>query len=1318
MFQIDFNHLILTNNVFKLLKTGIHNTLNACFDRMTFIAVLALISASFSESLGQQKNNEKIILNWEKHALGTNEEYLPVLKFEGASFQLSRSLLPFFIQTRPSPNGGLAPVVRLTDQQFEKLDAEELKTDLSQITNSEIIISATIVYVRRQPFLEISFIPIRKNPLTSTIEKLISGTLELDYANAQPQNTAAKTSSWSANSVLANGDWYKIAVQSDGIYKLSYSFLRNMGISKSALNSGNVRLFGNGGGMVPQPNSSLRKDDLQENAIQFVDVNQDGAFNESDYFLFYGQGPDRWIYNSTSNHYQHQKNIYSDSTFYFINISQGGSPKRIAAVSTLSPSPTDRNVNTFTDYTFREKNDYNFIKSGREWYGESFDINANQVFSFSIPNINTSSPAYIKSSVIGRTPDGNSAIFASSRFNVSYNGNNIIAHDISEVGTDQLNDFARPSELTAAFTPVSSTINLNYQFIPYNSQSNGWLNYIELNVTRNLVFSGTEYYFRDRNTTASNTSFNLSSGSSGISIWNISDPLNVFLQSYYSPLSGQLQFIAAPGINNISEYVAFTKDAYKIPFVSGTIDNQNLHALPEADFIIITFPDFLPEAERLAEFHRSHDNLRVNVATTADIYNEFSSGSKDVSALRDFVKMFYDRATSSADMPRYLLLFGDASYDYKSRIADNSDFIPTYEGENSLSVLSSYCTDDFYGFMDANEGDLSLSGKVDIGIGRFPVKTVYEGRAMVDKVITYSTTGNANSLNDHRLGDWRTVLCFIADDKDGITHINQSEHVLNNVVSTHLEYNIDKINFDAYQRVSTPGGKKYPEVNEAIDRRMEKGALLMNYTGHGGEVGWAHEQVLTTSMINAWTNINNMPVFVTATCEFSRFDDPQRTSAGELVLLNPKGGGIGLYTTARVAFVNTNESLNTSFVRHLFDPINSEMPRMGDIYRLTKFDNAGVENFVLLGDPALRLAYPKYKIATTAILNAVTQLPSDTMQGLSRIIVKGKVTDTGGQTLTSFNGIVYPTIYDKEVSINTLQNDPESGPFTFKLRKNIIYRGKASVLNGNFSCSFIVPKDIGYQYGSGRLSYYAQNGAEDAIGYDQNFLIGGLSSNGLNDGEGPLIKLYMNNEDFVFGGLTDEHPKLYAVLDDSSGINTVGNGIGHDITATLDGDQKNLMTLNDYYESDLDNFQKGRVLFPMDKVSSGRHSLELKVWDINNNSSKASTEFVVSESAELALQHVLNYPNPFTTHTTFMFEHNKPGVGMWVQVQVFTVTGKLIKTLDKYLVNEGFRNFSLEWDGTDDFGDRIGRGVYIYRLKVRTADGETAHQFERLVVLK
>jgi hypothetical protein len=841
--------------------------------------------------------------------------------------------------------------------------------------------------------------------------------------------------------------------------------------------------------------------------------------------------------------------------------------------------------------------------------------------------------------------------------------------------------------------------------------------------------AGNEMNFRylDTANTGGNRRFEISNPSAGLKIWNVSDHNNVYEQEYINT-NNKIEFTNSITSGSLSEFIAFNSNGYQSATFSGKVDNQNLHSLTNLDYIIITHPDFTSEAERLADFHSTKDNLRSAVVNVKQIFNEFSGGAQDAAGIRDFLRMLYERATTSTDIPRYVLLMGDGSYDLKERIANNTNYITTFQSNESLSLLSSYTSDDFYGCLDPNEGTFNSAELIDIGLGRFPVRTLEEAREMVDKVITYSTVGTINDQtfcagsNSTRLGDWRNVLCFIADDQDNNLHQRQSERIINIVQQNFPVYNVDKIVSDAYQQVSTPGGLRYPDVNDAITKRTEKGALLMNYTGHGGELGWAAEAILNNDMINSWRNTNNLPAFVTATCEFSRYDDPQRTSAGEFVLLNATGGGICLFTTVRLAFAIDNELINSDMMGHMFRPLNGEMPRAGDILRLSKRDNPGNRNITLLGDPALRLAYPKYNVTTTAIEETGTGNTLDTLSALSRVTVKGKVTDANGNALTNFNGVVYPTIYDKSSKIYTLVNDQNgndvSKPDSFNLRKNILYKGKASVVNGEFSCSFIVPKDISFQYGTGRLSYYAHNGEDDAQGFSENFQIGGSSANALNDAKGPEIKLFMNDENFIYGSITNSTPSIYAILFDSSGINTVGNGIGHDITAIVDGNPQQLFVLNDFYESDMDSYQKGRVRYRLDALDEGSHTLTFKAWDINNNSSETTTEFIVASSAGLALERVLNYPNPFTTRTNFMFEHNKPCTGMAIQVQIFTVTGKLVKTIDAYQVCEGFRNTPLEWDGKDDFGDQLAKGVYIYRLRIRTAEGETAQKTERLVLLR
>ena len=505
-------------------------------------------------------------------------------------------------------------------------------------------------------------------------------------------------------------------------------------------------------------------------------------------------------------------------------------------------------------------------------------------------------------------------------------------------------------------------------------------------------------------------------------------------------------------------------------------------------------------------------------------------------------------------------------------------------------------------------------------------------------------------------------------------------------------------------------------------QRVQRGALLINYVGHGGPLGWAEERILTDDDINGWTNYNSLPAFMTATCQFSTADDPSVTSAGELVLLNSKGGGIALFTTCRLAYSEDNFELGQEFYTHFFAPIGNRMPRMGEICMLTKNDYQDVHtrNFLLLGDPALTLAYPKWNVTTTTINGAAVTATSvpDTIKALQKVTIGGYVDDGKGKKLTTFNGVIYPTVYDKAETDYTLANNPDSYRAPFLLQNSILYKGAASVVNGEFTFTFVVPKDIAFQYGFGRLSYYADDQTNDASGNFENFIIGGANPSAPLSTKGPTVKLYMNDTTFAYGGLTDQNPSLYARVIDSSGISTVNNAIGHDITAELDNNNTQVYVLNDYYQADLNSYQSGKVIYAFSGLAHGPHTVDFKVWDVYNNSTEARLEFVVSSSTKLALAHVLNYPNPFTTNTKFFFEYNKPCMPTVVQIEIFTISGKLIKTIRADIECDGYRSDTIEWDGLDDYGDKIGRGVYVYRLKVHTSDGSEADQFQKLVILR
>jgi len=961
------------------------------------------------------------------------------------------------------------------------------------------------------------------------------------------------------------------------------------------------------------------------------------------------------------------------------------------------------------------------LKSGKEWYGDLFDLQTSRNYNFSFPNIIPDSIASIKASLIARS-------YSLSSFNVNA-GTASASVSIAAIPGSYTSDYAKHSTYILDFNPSSSSINIT---LSYNkngvSEAKGWLNYLELNVWRQLYYSGTQLDFRNTSCIGNGniTEFNISNSTSAVEIWDITDSKNIKSQEY-NITGSDIDFKIAT--DSLKEFIAFNGTGFYTPSLNGQISNQNLHALGQYEMIIVTHGNFATQSQDVADFHINRDNMSVAVVKTNEIYNEFSSGKQDPTAIRDFMKMFYDRAVLPEELPRYLLLFGDASYDYKGRISGNTNYVPTYQANNSLVPVSSYVTDDYFGLLDNNEG-LNSEGDLDVGIGRFPVHNTTQANQSVEKINRYTSetdlTQNvvncsyANNISN--FADWRNVICFIADDGDGNLHQNQTERLATIIDTTYKLYNIEKIYLDAYPQVSSPGGERSPEMNNAINQRINKGALIVNYIGHGGEVGWGHERFLEVSDINNWQNKYNMPVFLTATCEFSRYDDPERVSAGEYVFLNPDGGAIAMLTTSRIAFSNSNEQLNKTFINKVFEKnSNGEYYRIGDLIKMCKTENGSsvqIRNFILLGDPALQINYPQYNVETTNI-NGQAVSSTDTIRAMEKVTISGRITDENGIPLTNFNGTLFPTVYDKASTYTTLGLDPPSTyPMNFKLQNNILYKGKVSIVNGIFSFIFIVPKDISYNYDFGKLSYYAKTENADAGGYYDGFTIGGSSSSSVTDNIGPEIQLYMNDESFVFGGMTDEKPVLLAYVVDSSGINTVGNGIGHDMVSIMDENTDESIVLNDYYEADIDSYQSGVVKYPYSALSPGNHRLRMKAWDVYNNSSEAYTEFVVVESAELKLSHVLNYPNPFTTYTEFWFEHNQPCCDLDVIIQIFSITGSIIKTIETTVTTNGYRADPILWDGTDEYGDRIGRGVYIYQIRVKGDNESVAQETGKLVILK
>ncbi|WP_051359869.1 type IX secretion system sortase PorU [Adhaeribacter aquaticus] len=1132
-------------------------------------------------------------------------------------------------------------------------------------------------------------------------------------AQPTPKNTAS--------SVLSTGNWYKLGVTGPGMYKIDHAFLQKLGIQPDVINPKNIGIYGNGGAMLPQANKLSRPDDLHQNAI-YIAGEADNKFDGTDYILFYAPGPHQWQYHEGTKQFTHDYNIYSDTAYYFLTI--GHSPgKRVSQTSIPGSGPL---IETFIDHVYHEQDHVNMLQSGREWYGEIFNSNTRtRDLTFPLPDVVPNSTILVTSAVMANSP--NSSSFTLSANNTplgtqSFTGRG--SHYYHAEGENNIKTY--PVNFNALTTSNSIKLSLTYNNNGI-SEATGYLNYLEVNAERALKLTGNFLAFRSlANRGANNIStFKINNVTENAQVWDVTN-LHAARALPFQVNNDTGTFNTKS--DSLREFVVFTGNNFPAPFTAGKVANQSLHGLNlngDLDFVIITHPLFKAQADKLANHRRTRDQLQVEVVTTQAIYNEFSSGAQDVTAIRDFMRMLYNRRNTSSGKTLYLLLFGDASYDYKSgnntskvRTPNNSNFVPVYESRESLNPLSTYSSDDYYGLLEDQEGvwsedNFSFSETVDIGIGRLPAKTVSEAEVLVNKIIHYDSPQS--------FGRWRNQITLVADDGDGTEHLRDAEEVANMLQQSQPAYNIKKIYLDMFPQEAVPNGQRSKATVAEIEKAIDQGSLILNYTGHGNETSLAHEQIITTSQITNWKNLDKLTFFLTATCEFGRFDDPKRNSGAELALLNKEGGAIGMLTTTRPVFASSNRLLSRNFYQYAFTPVNGEAPRLGSLMLNTKnssISQINNRNFTLLGDPTQQLATSKLQAVIKTINNlSVSETQPDTLKALANITLKGAVLDQANTVKNDFDGILHATIFEKEAIAKTLGDESysnQSNVREIKVRETIIYDGQASVKNGEFQISFVVPKDIAYNFGTGKISLYATDGNKDATGTG-NILVGGTAKTIVEDITPPIIKLFLNNTNFVTGDLTGKEATLLVNLFDESGINTTGLGIGHDITAILDDQTTNPITLNNYYKTKENSYKEGQVSYVINNLSPGPHTLTVKAWDTYNNSSEAVIKFTVSDTDKLALGKISNYPNPFFNQTTFQFSHNRAGEDLHIQIQIFTVTGKLVNTLKTQTTSTYPGTFT--WNGKDERGNPLSRGIYIYKIFVRSMkDGSQTERTNKLIL--
>ena len=1116
--------------------------------------------------------------------------------------------------------------------------------------------------------------------------------------SAQNRNTS--------QSVLATGNWYRISVQQTGIHQVTYENLLELGMDPAGIDPANIRLYGNGGGMLPESNANPRIDDLRENSI-LVFGGVDGSFDPGDYFIFYGEAASNWVYNEQDHHFTHRKNLYSDVTYYFITTDLGPG-KRVQPVWDPDTSSNYTSIR-FMDYAYHDQDERNLIRSGKIWVGEEFNNLQNEYeFPFFFPDALPNSSCRINTFAVARAPSTSTMYI--------YLGDTLVDQfNIELTDLQSTSVYARPKLRASLAMLRSENASIKLKYSLPTPASLAWLNYVEINLFRRLSWTGPQLAFRDPYNIGpdNKTKFLLEQAPPGIVIWDVSDPGGILAVqgTWIDPDSTYRFILPTPALR---QFVAFDGSFYHPVAPLGPVANQNLHGYQPTQMIIIAHPAFLSQAEILAGFHRSNSGITVTVTETDKIYNEFSSGQHDLTAIRDYIRMLYLRA-GAADKPRYILLFGDGSYDYKDRIPNNTNFVPTFQSEESFKFIMTFVTDDYYGIMGEAQGQ-DATGRLDIGMGRFPVTTQEQATAIVEKIICYAQN------NDTTLSSWRNTMTFIADDEDSNMHFHQAEELCDIVGSQYPVFNVNKIYLDAYQLVKTPSGARYPAVNVGINKAIANGSLILNYTGHGGEDGWSGEKVLTIPDIEDWSNAGRLPVFITATCEFSRFDNPERFSAGEMVIVKPNAGAIALYTTTRLALAISNFKLDTSFFRNLMNKdTNGQYLKMGDLLRISKNNNSNsnsIRNFVLLGDPAQTIAFPALNVVTTEINNhPVGPLP-DTLLGLSVVQVKGEVRDAAGNKMTGFNGNLFSKVFDKPVTYRTLGNQPKSYKEFFQLQNVVLSEGRDTVNQGDFTFSFIVPEDISPPFGFGKISYYASSGSTDGNGFDDHVVIGGRDPDINPVNPGPGISIYLDSQNFRSGDRVNSHPLLMADLSDPDGINHVGLGLGDEILATLDDDHAHSWVLNPFYTPDMNTFRSGQVAYPLSGLSPGRHTLTIKAWDMYNNSSEETVVLFVFEDPDILFTEVYAYPNPLTEGTTFSFRPD-PGTGeLHAVISVFNIQGVQLRQLEVSVTEYSGQPVQVYWDGTDANGRELHSGIYPFTFRFSRKDGTSGQTYGKIAVLR
>lgn len=1122
---------------------------------------------------------------------------------------------------------------------------------------------------------------------------------------------------------LSSGPSLKVAVSQDAIYRISYEDLVSQGLLSQAVRSSNIVLLGRKAGMLPYFNTEDIQDGIYSLPIQMEDGG-DGVFGPGDYILFFGQSPHVWTYNRDYG-FLYQTNYYSDTNYYFISAS-AGNQQRVEALP--SSGGNGIAISTSMEHLHHENELANVCSGSVHWVGESFTSSGqSRTVTFNTPSPAGGQNATLFIQTAAQTNSG------SASFSIQAGGQSFQIRHTGHTGTDYSDPCTDYQNTEEEITVSSSQTSVSFNFQKTTAAGNGYIDQISLIYPRNMIVQNEALFFRNPAALNQAATFSIQAGTA-IQAWDITDiyhigrlPLNQ---------AGSIYSFSTPADSILHEYVAFMPSSCPAPSFKGLVNPQNLQSAANIDYIVVTHPAFQSQARQIADLHRERDGYATLVATTEEIYNEFSSGSKDPSAIRLFAKSIWDQS-DSLHRPRYLLLMGAASYDYKSKLGTLTDFVPTFESHDNYAEGGGDPIEDNFAYMEADEGFFPAKGQrgigdMDIAVGRLPVRTSAEAEDVLAKIDTYSSPEYLSDASNPNLpgtfGDWRNEISFVTD--DSFESSMETSILSGNWPDTSIPaFHVNKLYSDAYERTSSSTSTRILELENDIKTAIEEGNLFIGYLGHSGWDAWSDERILTTDLINQLAHSLSYPIMMSSSCTFGYFDYINRPSAAERLVLKASAGAIAIVTTTRTAFTGSIENIQKSFIQRATDKTSGQIHSIGDAFLYAKQTNtqSDGQKFILLGDPGLKTAMPKHNVKTLT-LNGIDVSEAnaciDTLKALSTITIEGCITDYQGRVLEDFDGTVITKVYDKAVMERTLGNyNPQRRDtnmrVNYQVQNSLLFQGYSEAKDGRFSVSFIVPKDIQYNYGQGKISYYAYSNTSDANGSFENIIVGGFNSETVLDTMPPIVDLYINRDNYI-PGTVGGSPYLYAEISDNFGINTTGTGIGHNMTLVIDEDFSNPIVVNNLFRYNPGSYNEGSLSYPLN-LEKGEHTAQLKVWNINNISTTASITFRIGQSDEPEIFDIRAYPNPTRKdYVDIAFNHNGYGGGIErCEINIFNLQGSRMANFN-YPVEDisGYSVGPIRWDMSRTNGRQVQTGIYIAHIRAHHVDGSTSHKSVKIVVLK